>query len=46
MNRIENFQCAVIGKFTYDWSNLDEWRKIIPQLYDVKGGSQIDLFGN
>ncbi|KAG5586703.1 hypothetical protein H5410_047137 [Solanum commersonii] len=31
MNRIENLQFAVIGKFTYEWTDLEELRRIIPQ---------------
>lgn len=31
MNEIEDLQFAVIGKFTFYWTNLEELRKIIPQ---------------
>lgn len=44
MNQIERLQFAVVGKFTYDWSDLEELRKIIPQQCGVKGGCQIGLF--
>ncbi|KAG5577322.1 hypothetical protein H5410_057456 [Solanum commersonii] len=37
MNQIEELQFAVIGKFTHDWSDLEELRRIIPQQYDAKG---------
>ncbi|KAG5568397.1 hypothetical protein H5410_064587 [Solanum commersonii] len=41
MNRIENLQYAVVGKFTYDWSNLEELRKSIPQQCDIKWDCKI-----
>ncbi|KAF3667635.1 hypothetical protein FXO38_08480 [Capsicum annuum] len=41
MNMIENFQYAVIGKFTYEWLDLKELRLIIPQQCDIKGDCQI-----
>nr|XP_009786979.1 PREDICTED: uncharacterized protein LOC104235009 [Nicotiana sylvestris] len=44
MNQIERLEFAVVGKFTYDWSDLEELRKIIPQQCGVKGGCQIGLF--
>lgn len=43
MDQIEQLQFAVIGKFTVDWSNFDELRKIIPQQCDIKGSCKIDL---
>lgn len=43
MNQIEELQFAVIGKFTQDWSDLEELRGIIPQQCDVKGSCQIGL---
>ncbi|WMV38519.1 hypothetical protein MTR67_031904 [Solanum verrucosum] len=43
MNQIERLQYAVIGKFTFDWADLDELRKIIPQQCRVKGSCQIGL---
>ncbi|KAG5610698.1 hypothetical protein H5410_021979 [Solanum commersonii] len=39
MNLIEDLQFAVIGKFTYEWSDLEELRKIIPQQREIRGGS-------
>ncbi|WMV33721.1 hypothetical protein MTR67_027106 [Solanum verrucosum] len=30
MNQIEDLQFAVIGKLTYEWSDLEELRRIIP----------------
>ncbi|KAH0776233.1 hypothetical protein KY290_007644 [Solanum tuberosum] len=36
MSRIENLQFAVIGKFTYDITDMDELRKLIPQQCDIK----------
>ncbi|KAK4737150.1 hypothetical protein R3W88_000847 [Solanum pinnatisectum] len=44
MNQIERLQYAVIGKFTFEWADLDELRKIIPQQCEVKGSCQIGLF--
>uniref|UniRef100_M1CMH9 DNA/RNA binding protein n=1 Tax=Solanum tuberosum TaxID=4113 RepID=M1CMH9_SOLTU len=43
MNQIEELQFAVIGKFTHDWSDLEELRRIIPQQCDIKGNCQIGL---
>jgi len=43
-NRIENLQYAVVGKLTYDWSDLEELRKSIPQQCGIKWDCQIDLF--
>uniref|UniRef100_M1DGV0 Uncharacterized protein n=1 Tax=Solanum tuberosum TaxID=4113 RepID=M1DGV0_SOLTU len=37
MNQIEELQFAVVGKFTHEWSGLEELRRIIPQQCDVKG---------
>ncbi|KAG5577357.1 hypothetical protein H5410_057491 [Solanum commersonii] len=36
MNQIEELQFAVIGKFTHDWSDLEELRRIIPQQWMLK----------
>ncbi|KAM3283710.1 hypothetical protein P3S67_022508 [Capsicum chacoense] len=44
MNRMENLQYAVIGKFMYEWSDLEELRLIIPLQCDIKGDCQIGLF--
>lgn len=44
MNQIENLQFTVIGKFTYEWTDLDELRRIIPQQCEIKGGCQIRFF--
>uniref|UniRef100_M1BDR9 Uncharacterized protein n=1 Tax=Solanum tuberosum TaxID=4113 RepID=M1BDR9_SOLTU len=38
MNQIEDLQFAVIGKFTYEWSDLEELRRIIPQQCEIRGG--------
>ncbi|KAG5595770.1 hypothetical protein H5410_037002 [Solanum commersonii] len=46
MNKIENLQFAVIGKFSYEWSDLEELRRSIPQQCGIKGGCQIGLFRN
>ncbi|KAH0652600.1 hypothetical protein KY289_030278 [Solanum tuberosum] len=46
MNRVENLQYVVVGKFTYEWADLDELRRIIPLQCDIKGGCQIRLFRN
>lgn len=44
MNQIEELQFAVIGKFTQEWSDLEELRKIIPEQCNVKGSYRIGLF--
>lgn len=44
MNYIEDLQYVVIGKFSYEWSDLEELRKIIPKQCEVKGDYQIGLF--
>ncbi|KAG5631091.1 hypothetical protein H5410_002808 [Solanum commersonii] len=46
MNQIEELQFAVVGKFTYEWSDLEELWRIIPQQCDVKGSCQSGLFRN
>ncbi|KAG5616346.1 hypothetical protein H5410_016170 [Solanum commersonii] len=46
MNQIEELQFAVVGKFTHEWSDLEELRRIIPQQCDIKGNCQIGLFRN
>ncbi|KAH0706068.1 hypothetical protein KY285_010599 [Solanum tuberosum] len=43
MNRIEKVQFVVVGKFTYEWSDLEELRKIIPQQCNVNGSCHIGL---
>ncbi|KAH0652627.1 hypothetical protein KY289_030305 [Solanum tuberosum] len=44
MNRIENLQYAVIGKFIYDITYMEELRLNIPKQCDIKGEPvQIDL---
>ncbi|KAG5610696.1 hypothetical protein H5410_021977 [Solanum commersonii] len=43
MNQIEDLQFAMIGKFAYEWSDLEELRKIIPQQCEIRGGCQIGL---
>ncbi|KAG5598842.1 hypothetical protein H5410_030212 [Solanum commersonii] len=40
MNHIEDLQYAVIGKFTYEWSDLEELRKIIPSQSQFKQALQ------
>ncbi|KAH0746168.1 hypothetical protein KY285_007825 [Solanum tuberosum] len=44
MNQLEDLQFAVIGKFMYEWNDLEELRRIIPLQCGVKGGCQIVLF--
>lgn len=34
MNQLEDLEFSVIGKFTYDWADLEELRKIIPDWID------------
>ncbi|KAH0635939.1 hypothetical protein KY290_036339 [Solanum tuberosum] len=46
MTQIEDLQYAVIGKFTFDWLNMEELRNLIPQQCGIKGGCQIGLFRN
>ncbi|KAH0681258.1 hypothetical protein KY284_022343 [Solanum tuberosum] len=36
MNKMENLQYAVVGKFTYEWTDLEELRRIIPQQCAIK----------
>ncbi|KAH0672430.1 hypothetical protein KY290_024672 [Solanum tuberosum] len=43
MNKIENLQYAVVGKFTYDVADLEELRLIIPKQCNIKGDYQIGL---
>ncbi|KAH0706438.1 hypothetical protein KY285_010946 [Solanum tuberosum] len=37
MNKIENLQYAIVGKFTYDVADLEELRLIIPKQCNIKG---------
>ncbi|WMV37273.1 hypothetical protein MTR67_030658 [Solanum verrucosum] len=46
MNRIENLQYAIIGKFTYDITDMEELRLNIPKQCDIKGDCQIGLLRN
>ncbi|WMV29183.1 hypothetical protein MTR67_022568 [Solanum verrucosum] len=43
MNKIENLQYVVVGKFTYDVADLEELRLIIPKQCNIKGDCQIGL---
>lgn len=42
--QIERLQYAFIGKFMFDWEDLDELTNIIHQQCDVNGSCQIGLF--
>ncbi|KAH0706436.1 hypothetical protein KY285_010944 [Solanum tuberosum] len=46
MNKIENLQYAVVGKFTYDVADLEELRLIIPKQCNIKGDCKIGLLRN
>ncbi|KAF3612539.1 hypothetical protein FXO37_36732 [Capsicum annuum] len=46
MNKIENLQYAVIGKFSYGWPELEELRTLIPIMIDVKGDCKIGFLRN
>lgn len=46
MNKIEKLQYFVIGKFTYEWVDIDELRTITPQQCDIKGDCHIGVFQN
>ncbi|KAG5619885.1 hypothetical protein H5410_005103 [Solanum commersonii] len=54
ITHIEKHQCGrystrkmdragIIGKFSYEWRDLEELRRIIPQQYYLKGDCQIGL---
>ncbi|KAH0717443.1 hypothetical protein KY285_013474 [Solanum tuberosum] len=43
MTCIKKFQFVVIGKFSYEWTDLDELRRIIPQQCELKGDCVIGL---
>jgi len=42
----ENLQYAVIGKFSYGWSDIQELRKLIPKQCELKGEVIIELLSN
>ncbi|WMV59282.1 hypothetical protein MTR67_052667 [Solanum verrucosum] len=46
MNKIENLQYAVVGKFTYDVADLEELRLIISKQCNIYGDCQIGLLRN
>uniref|UniRef100_M1DV70 DUF4283 domain-containing protein n=1 Tax=Solanum tuberosum TaxID=4113 RepID=M1DV70_SOLTU len=43
MTCIEKLKFTVIGKFSYEWTDLDELRRIIPQQCELKGECVIGL---
>ncbi|KAF3650075.1 hypothetical protein FXO37_18618 [Capsicum annuum] len=46
MNIIENLQYAIIGKFSYSWSELSELRDLIPKQCGIKGECKIGFLRN
>lgn len=46
MNKMENLQYVIIGKFSYGWPDLEELGGLIPKQCGVKGGRQIGLLRN
>lgn len=42
----ENLECAVIGKFSYGWPNIQDLRKLIPKQCELKGECKIGLLSN
>jgi len=46
MNIIENLQYAVIGKFSYGWSGIEELRIQIPKQCNMKGECKVGLLRN
>ncbi|KAG5595771.1 hypothetical protein H5410_037003 [Solanum commersonii] len=43
MNKIKSLQFAVSGKVSYEWSNLEELRRSIPQQSGIKERCQIGI---
>ncbi|KAG5619893.1 hypothetical protein H5410_005111 [Solanum commersonii] len=43
MTCIEKLQFAIIGKFSYEWTYMEELRRIIPQQCELKRDCQIGL---
>ncbi|KAH0716707.1 hypothetical protein KY290_012974 [Solanum tuberosum] len=43
MNTVENFQYAVIGKFSYGWPEMDDLRIQSPKQCNVKGGYFLNM---
>ncbi|KAG5595377.1 hypothetical protein H5410_036609 [Solanum commersonii] len=43
MTCIEKLKFSIIGKFSYEWTDLDELRRIIPQQCELKGECVIGL---
>lgn len=46
MNIIENLQYAVVGKFSYGWTKIEELRTLIPKQCKIKGKCKIGLLRN
>ncbi|XP_060185469.1 uncharacterized protein LOC132614939 [Lycium barbarum] len=44
MEKLEDFKHAVVGKFSYGWTSLEELRSIIPAQCGMKGKCTIGLF--
>lgn len=46
MNIIENLQYAIVGKFSYGWSELSELRDFIPKQCGISGACKIGFLRN
>ncbi|KAG5570617.1 hypothetical protein H5410_060383 [Solanum commersonii] len=42
----ESLQYAVVGKFSYEWPELQDLRKLIPKQCELKGDCKIGLLSN
>lgn len=42
----EKLQYAVIGKFSYEWPEIEDLRRIIPKQCELKGEYNIGLLSN
>ncbi|KAG5600706.1 hypothetical protein H5410_032076 [Solanum commersonii] len=42
----ENLECAVIGKFSYGWPDIQDLRRLIPKQCELKGDCNIGLLSN
>ncbi|KAG5585002.1 hypothetical protein H5410_045436 [Solanum commersonii] len=43
-NILKDIQYAMIGKFSYDWPELEELHTILPHQCNIKGECKIALF--
>lgn len=46
MNVIKGLQYVIIGKFSYEWPDLENFRLQLPKKLNVKGGYNIGLLRN